>query len=1162
MVLNIAFTHIPMTVRVFIISILLQCVLFQVIAQNKLPLSPTVQSSGTFWGESKPLRDLPLLSSAELQTMKAKAAAKILNPKIRTRQFPYAKSAFPKSHDAVWQKNMGTAPVLLAPETNFEGQTSPSYPPDCNGTAGPNHFMQAVNSTYAIFDKTGAILAGPTNMNQLFGNVPGANCNDGDPIILFDDQADRWLAAEFSVCGTNDRMLIAISTTNDPTGTWYQYSFDVADMPDYEKFGVWHDGYYMGTNNGGNNDIYVFERSQMIIGGASPKMVGFTNKWLPTSIDGFLVVPPVDNDGPYAPAGAPGIFISMNDDAVGGGSDELWIYELAVDWANTANSTFTRTQQIGVIPFDSDFGNDWSNIKQKGTTQELDAIPQVIMNVPQYRNFGTYQTIVCCHTVDVDGTDHAGIRWYELRKTTGSWVVRQTGTYAPDANSRWMGSIMLNANNKIGLGYSVSGKDLYPGICYTGQTDVAYAAGLGVLDAPEVSVQTGNNAQVNSERWGDYSQMSVDPADNETFWFTTEYIGSGGLRKTKIASFKINNAPIAISVNATAITGISATLNGIVNPNSLLTTYYFEWGTSMLYGNTSSSMNAGSGSTNQHVTADITGLVAGTTYHFRIVASNSDGTTRSSDLSFTPGGIELSTIAVTGVTISNALSGGSITTDGGLPVTARGVCWSTTPNPLAAGNHTNDGTGIGTYTSTITTLSPSTVYYLRAYATNASKTYYGSEISFTTPCPVSILPYAESFSASAFSSCWSQVDYQGNGQIWQVGTITGQSPTPLLTGNYAYLNSRAYGIANTQNVDLVSPVFDMSTYLFVNLQFKHYFKSFPGSGGTLSYTTDNGITWNVLQNFTTSSATNPANISFYIPKKAGQNEIKFKWNYTGTRGYYWAIDDIQISGTNTGLAIFPITKEVSPAPGQVSFSVTSSSAWIAVNDAPWCTVTPSGTSNGTLTVIYDENAYAAIRNAKISVTNQDLVPVTTIITVSQQAPAATLSVTPLSKTVSYQSGTVLFDVTSNTSWSCSSNASWCQTNCLGLGNGIITATYQQNTTQATRTANIQVVGNGIDPVTVQVIQLPSLVSLDEKQVNQLKVYPNPTSGLFIISNSNTDAFEIEVSILTSNGKPILYKQFKGASNYTLDLSREARGNYLMRVQSKGKTLLIQGLILK
>ena len=297
-------------------------------------------------------------------------------------------------------------------------------------------------------------------------------------------------------------MLVAVSQTSDPTGSWHKYSFDVADMPDYEKFGIWQDGYYMGTNNSAGNDIYVFQRSQMLTGGTA-QFVGFDNAWRPTTIDGFMCVPPVDNDGTFAPTGAPGLFITINDDAIGGGSDQLWIYELAVNWTTPSSSTFNRVQTLGVTAFDSNFGANWDNIKQLCTTRELDAIPQVIMNCPQYRNFGTYQTIVCCHTVDVDNTDHAGVRWYELRKTTGTWSVRQTGTYAPDAHSRWMASIMLNGFNEIGLGYSVSSSTMNPAVRYAGQSSTAYATDAGTLDVAEQVIINGSYSQTAYNRWGD-----------------------------------------------------------------------------------------------------------------------------------------------------------------------------------------------------------------------------------------------------------------------------------------------------------------------------------------------------------------------------------------------------------------------------------------------------------------------------------------------------------------------------------------------------------------------------------------------------------------------------------------------------------------------------------
>lgn len=532
-----------MNIRSLLIFLLCCCLFTNLKAQN-IPVNPSEAGTGVFLGATRPLRDIPALSTEEFQFLKAKAEAKLLNKKLRVRSYPYAYSAFPKIADAAWQSTMGKSALDLPPETIFEGQSTSSYPPDCNGAAGPNHYMQTVNTTYAIYDKTGTKLVGPTLLRQLFSGVAGATCDDGDPIVLYDDQADRWVVSEFSLCDSTDRMLIAISTTNDPTGTWNAYSFDVADMPDYPKISVWQDGYYMGDNNSTGNDIYVFERDKMLAGDSNPKFIGFKNAWRPGSVDEFMCVPPVDNDGAFAPAGSPGLFIAMSDDAFNGGTDQLWIYELSVNWASTSASTFNRVQQINVTPFDSNFGNDWTNIKQLGTDQELDAIPQVIMNVPQYRNFGTYQTIVCCHSVDVDKTDHAGIRWYELRKTPPSttWTVRQQGTYAPDEHSRWMGSIMLNGKNELGLGYSISSSTINPGIRYCGQTETEYTNASGLLDFSEKSIYDGNISQTATERWGDYAQMAVDPENDATFWFSTEYVGSGS-RKTKIAAFQIG--PIA-----------------------------------------------------------------------------------------------------------------------------------------------------------------------------------------------------------------------------------------------------------------------------------------------------------------------------------------------------------------------------------------------------------------------------------------------------------------------------------------------------------------------------------------------------------------------------------------------------------------------------------------
>ncbi|MCX6269402.1 MAG: T9SS type A sorting domain-containing protein [Bacteroidetes bacterium] len=869
-----------------------------------IPVKPGTVKAGVFIGVSEPLRNIPAMTKTAYRSLYEKAQKRAKNTPWNKPAYPFASKALPKEADAAWQKSNGRMPnVASAPICNFEGQSSPYYPPDCNGAAGEDYYMQAVNCMYAIYDKSGALILS-NNMNTLFGNVPGANYNDGDPIILYDEQAGRWVAAEFSISGTNDYMLFAVSTSNDPTDTWFQYSFDVVDIPDYEKIAVWRDGYYMGTNTqpATGNDIYVFERSQMLAGGTA-RMVAFDNPYRPGT--GVVVVPPADNDGSFAPAGTPGTFIAFNDDAVGGGSDQLWIYELAVDWSNVASSTFNRKQQLDVMPFNSQFpggADGWDNIAQPVTTRKLCAISTVIMNVPQYRNFGAYQSIVCCHTVNVDGTDHAGIRWYELRKTppATTWTIRQQGTFAPDAHSRWMGTVAMNGSNKIAVGYSVSSNSVYPGIRYAGQSAAAYASASGVLDIPEETVLSGSYYQSAYNRWGDYASMSVDPTDDQTFWFTTEYIGASEARKTKIVSFRIGNNPVATTKIASAITSSSATLNGTVNPNGLETTCYFQWGTTTSYGNSTVITVAGSGNNPVEVSADITGLVVNQPYHCRLVAVNSDGSCNGSDLVFIAGGALITTTAASAITLFSALSGGSITEDGGSAITSRGVCWSTAFNPTISGNNSSNGSGTGIFTCQMNGLSSGTLYHARAFATNANGTYYGNDIIFKTLCGAYFLPFTENFTVAAIPNCWTQTDHEGNGQVWQFGAITGGSPDPALSGNYAYLNSDGYGIENSQNADLVTPTLNLSSFSHVELRFNHFFLSYEGSSGTLSYSINGGTTWTPIASFTTTSSANPVAFNQVITAVAGQSNVKFKWNYNGTYGYYWAIDDISITGISVG----------------------------------------------------------------------------------------------------------------------------------------------------------------------------------------------------------------------------------------------------------------------
>ena len=273
----------------------------------------------------------------------------------------------------------------------------------------------------------------------------------------------------------------------------------------------------------------------------------------------------------------------------------------------------------------------------------------------------------------------------------------------------------------------------------------------------------------------------------------------------------------------------------------------------------------------------------------------------------------LSTILPASITNGTAISGGNITSDGGAPITVRGVCWGISSHPVVTGSHTTDGSGTGYFNSNITGLSAGTTYHARAYATNINGTFYGDDVPFTTSCVVSTLPFVEGFATTSIPDCWSQTDIQGNGQLWQFGVISGYPVVPALSGNYAFLNSKAYGSGNIQDVNLVSPSMDLSGYSEVTLRFNHVYVGDPESTGSVFYSINNGSTWYGIQNFYENTA-NPAAFSMSIPEVAGHSQVSFKWNYFGTWSWYWAIDDIRIVGVQPNKAITNITI----APGTTS----------------------------------------------------------------------------------------------------------------------------------------------------------------------------------------------------------------------------------------------------
>jgi len=436
----------------------------------------------------------------------------------------------PYGSDPVWQKTEANN-YNKAPIQNWEGMTSPFFPPDPSGAVGPNHYVQMINTSYQVFDKEGNSVFGPVDLGSLLGGG-----NAGDPICMYDKDADRWFLSQFDF---NDNIIIAISQTPDPVGEYYLYNFTMDAFPDYPKYAVWQDGYYLTANKfGGTQRNYALERDKMLAGDPNPQIVGFN---LPELNEGwFFGVLPTHAASALPAEGTPNYFVYMQDDGWPGvGEDHIKVWEMDIDWDVIGNSTISEPIEIPTSPFNTQFQPFGAgDVEQPGTTQKLDAFSSIVMYMAQYREFSDYSSIVMNFAVDVDenNNDHVGIRWVELRKDNGGdWDLYQEGTWAPDDDHRWVGSIHMDYQGNIGLAYQVSGAETYLSLRYTGR----YANDpLGEMTLEEETIVDGTNSQTNASRNGDYSQMTIDPVDDATFWFTGEYF-SNNERKTRIASFKI-----------------------------------------------------------------------------------------------------------------------------------------------------------------------------------------------------------------------------------------------------------------------------------------------------------------------------------------------------------------------------------------------------------------------------------------------------------------------------------------------------------------------------------------------------------------------------------------------------------------------------------------------
>jgi hypothetical protein len=469
---------------------------------------------------------------------------------VRPEDWPIVPATRFKGDPARQGTTRGPHPAIGGPLLTFEGLRNTFNPflvapPDPIGAIGPNNYVEMVNLVFAVYDRRGNLLTGPTLIGDLWQGFAIPDCTDlsGDPVVLYDKQDDRWLLSQFTTRGPTFYNCVAISQTSDPTGPYFRYAFSSGQFfPDYPKYGVWSDSYILtsrdfGPSNAYGISVYALERAAMVAGNPNARQFHFflDSAVVPISQigDGLL---PADVDGQNAPDdGTPAPVIGTMDDnaAYGAPFDALNIYELTTTWDNgPPTSSLRLVTQLPVASFNSTFpckapppaSQTRSCIPQPGTTRKIDIL--------SYRQRPTWRlafrlgqsgvdTMVTNQSVQaLPGV--AGVRWYEIHRSGGLYSIFQQGTFAPnDGVNRWMGSIAMDAFGNIALGYSVSnGTNVFPGIRYTGRL-----AGdpLGQMTLGEGVLINGTGSQTATSRWGDYTSMNVDPNDDCTFWYVNQY---------------------------------------------------------------------------------------------------------------------------------------------------------------------------------------------------------------------------------------------------------------------------------------------------------------------------------------------------------------------------------------------------------------------------------------------------------------------------------------------------------------------------------------------------------------------------------------------------------------------------------------------------------------
>lgn len=638
---------------------------------------------------------------------------------------------------------------------NFNGiGYQPLNPPDPTLCVGTNHVIQMINGSsgalFKVFNKTGGQVVAQTYLDAITGKG-----GLGDPIALYDQLADRYVLTEFnnSAETTNEGLTFAVSQTNDPAGAWYVYFFSTGTtFPDYPKFSVWPDAYYATTNDFANgttysgSTVYAFDRTKMLAGNATATVQKFV---LGTTNKHFSMSPVCLEGTNLPPAGTGGLIAYMADDAwtsTTADVDSIGMFEFKVNFTTPSLTTVSTKASLATSAYKSDICTATRGrcISQPGSTNALEALHQKIMNQPIYRNFAGYEGIVLSHVAD-KGSNISGIRWYELRKTTGNWSIYQQSTYAPDNTHRWLPGICYDAAGNIGLAYNVSSSatTVYPGARYTGRKE---CDALNTMSYAE-SVLIAGSAANGSTRYGDYNQLVADP-DGVRFWFTCEY-NVASTWSTRISSFTLDNCtPPACGdptgLASSSITNTSATVSWAAVASAV--SYDVDYKVS----SSSTWTNAATGTASTSV--NIAGLTQGTVYDWRVRANCSGGSGNYVSAQFTttapascnaPASLASSSITSSSATVSWAAVSGAANYDVDYKLNSSST-WI------------NAATATASTSVALSGLTASSLYNwrVRANCTAVSLTSAYSQAQFTTAaagCPDILEPNNTSATAGAIS---------------------------------------------------------------------------------------------------------------------------------------------------------------------------------------------------------------------------------------------------------------------------------------------------------------------------------------------------------------------------------------------------------------------------